>query len=284
MRLVFIDDSCQRQPLRRELQKLLAFGAVIAPESSMREYSRLLDSIRSRHGLPENEEIKWNAPRGSALGALGEETLELFSTMLRGADDLGMKSVVCIWERNDRWKVEEPEALKKTLKFLYERVERYLEASQDTGVVIADRPPGGRGEETQWISEALDLTKQGTEYVTAERVVMPIVTAPSKLVPLLQLADLVTAGVTAAVAGFPKGLKMVNDLIPLLNTNSRGQVGGTGVKIYPDDLVDLYRIFGDESYYLGERLVHTFKEPWVRSSRRFQLPGRRFQYRDGISE
>jgi hypothetical protein len=57
MRLVFLDDSEQRQPPRRGLDHLRALGAVIFPEAEIAGYAEDLARIRGETGIPAGEEI-----------------------------------------------------------------------------------------------------------------------------------------------------------------------------------------------------------------------------------
>lgn len=47
MRLVFVDDSEQKSPRRRELGSLLGLGAVIVPEDEVADYSSDLTFSRN---------------------------------------------------------------------------------------------------------------------------------------------------------------------------------------------------------------------------------------------
>ena len=65
------------------------------------------------------------------------------------------------------------------------------------GVMISDKPGGGAKEEKRWLAQTMELTCDSTEYVEPGHVVLPIVTADSRHVPHLQLADLIAAATTA---------------------------------------------------------------------------------------
>ena len=67
MHLVFVDDSQQRDPVRDGLGPLLAVGAVIVRSEAVGPYASGLAKIKSELGIPDEEELKWNAPRGSFL-------------------------------------------------------------------------------------------------------------------------------------------------------------------------------------------------------------------------
>src|SRR5690606_28810204 len=115
------------------------------------------------------------------------------------------------------------------LAWLYERIEMHRDDVSDIGGVIADEPGGGSKAERRWLKRVLRLTADGTRWVAAENVVMPIVTAPSDHVPHLQQADLVTAATTAAVASRARGLDFLAQLKALVHRRSTGECGGAGI-------------------------------------------------------
>ncbi|MEU4970056.1 DUF3800 domain-containing protein [Streptomyces smyrnaeus] len=241
MQLIFIDDSGQPRPRREHLGELVSVGAVMFPEHQVSVYSRAVDQLRGEVGMPEGEEFKWKPPKGSWLDSAGGEVVKAaHRRMLEIAGQCGVRTAVVIWDRG-RAEWGKKEVATRILGYLYERIEMELQASDERGVVIADVPGGGSKDHAKWLAEALDLTTVGTTYVKPDRVVMPIVTAPSDHVPHLQLADLVTAATTAAVAGRPNGLELIELLKPLARRNTYGRIGGAGLALVPrDPLVDLY--------------------------------------------
>jgi hypothetical protein len=144
---------------------------------------------------------EWSWAQGPAAG--GQAILTLRTRMLEAAIARQVRTVVVIRDFGvSRIRAEVGQEL---LRYLYERISMHLDASDELGIVIADKPGGDPREDGRWLAETLPLTDGGTEYVAAERIVLPIVTAPSHHVPHLQLADLVVAATTAAVAGRPHG-------------------------------------------------------------------------------
>lgn len=129
----------------------------------------------------------------------------------------------------------------------------YLSDHDDVGMVIADKPGGGSVQETRWLAGTLKLTNDGTEYVTPDRVVLPIVTATSRHVPHLQLADLVTAATTAAVAGRPSGLRLRELLLALAHKHALGYAGGAGIVLWPRQPNLFYWAFGEASGHFPRR-------------------------------
>lgn len=249
MDVIYVDDSVQPDPPRHGMGELVGIGGVMVPEESIAAYATALTTIRTRLGIPEGEEIKWKSSKGTFLsGAGGELVGQLRREMLEAAAALGIKSAVVIWDRGrvpwERGRVE-----REILNYLYERIKWHLDDHDRIGMIVADEPGGGPKAEKKWLAETLGLTTNGTRYAPPDRVVMPIVTAPSHHVPHLQLADLVTAATTAAIAGRPSAQALAPQLKNIAHTNSKGMIGGAGVVLWPPDLIDLYYwVFGDEFY------------------------------------
>ena len=221
----------------------------MVPEEAIAPYATDLTAIRARLGIPDGEEIKWKPSKGTFLaGAGGALVGQLQREMLEAAASLGIKSAVVIWDRG-RVPWEKQDAAREILGYLYERIRWHLSRHDRYGIIVADEPGGGPKDEKKWLAETLGLTTNGTRYATPDRIVMPIVTAPSHHVPHLQLADLVTAATTAAIAGRPKAMKLTPQLKAIARTNAKGMVGGAGVVLWPPDINDLYYwVFGDEHY------------------------------------
>jgi hypothetical protein len=273
--VVFVDDS-KTTARRQYLGELVAVGAVFVPEESLAPYAQDLVALRARLGIPADEELKWKPGKGTFLkDAGGDLVAELRRAMLQAAAERGIRSAVVIWDRLHRdW--ERAEIEPEILRYLYERIERFLREHQARGIVIADPPGGGGTEHNRWLSDARALAEAGTTYTTPDRVVLPMMTTPSHHAPHLQLADLVTAATTAAVAGHDPGLALVDLLKPLARTYN-GVIGGAGVVLWPPDIKDLYHwVFGETHDHQGKPLC----PPLING--RIAMIGRTFQTTDGM--
>jgi hypothetical protein len=208
MRVAFVDDSEQTNPPRAGLGHLLAFAAAIFPQEDLTSFAEDLSSIVANLGIPPDEEMKWNPPKGSFLkGADGQLVKTLRRRMLDAALDHQVRTVTVIIDHGAAYKSSSKAQVGKTiLKWLFERVSMHLGDHDDVGIMIADKPGGGAREEKRWLANTLELTNDGTEYVEPGRVVLPVVTADSRHVPHLQLADLIVAATTGAIAGNPPAL------------------------------------------------------------------------------
>jgi hypothetical protein len=278
VRLAFVDDSRQANPRRAGLGELVAIGTVVIPEESIVPVADDLARIREELELPVDEELKWKPANGSALASLdGQKMGTLRRRMLQAAIDRDCDSVVVIWDRGSLpWKPED--ITSRILDWLYERIEWCLGSPlrsnpsrrNDRGTIIADKPSGGRtSDDTDWLEGTLELTTLGTEYVAPRRVVLPMLTAHSHLVPHLQLADLVVGATTAAVAGRPGALPLAPLLQQLADADANGVVADRGIKLWPPDLKNLHhRVFGERHY---QNATH---------GRGFELPNSELPYAD----
>jgi hypothetical protein len=261
VRLAFIDESEERQPRRTGLGHLVAVGGVVVPETAVAPYSAGLAAIRQSLGVPEGTELKWSPRDGSWLKTAAGNTVrtELRERMLKLAVDLEVSLVVVVWDRGlVSWPVNEVQV--EVLRWVYERISMCLPANE-AAIVIADEPGGGPEHEKQWLADTLQLTERGTEYVTPDRIVLPIVTTPSHHVSHLQLADLVGA-TTAAVAGNRYALELAPLLRQLAHKNASGYAGGAGIKLFPNTLLNLhYWAFGEDSYW-KVRMNSGWSLPW----------------------
>jgi hypothetical protein len=147
------------------------------------------------------------------------------------------------------------EAGKVVLKWLYERVSMLLADYNDAGIMIADKPGGGAREEKRWLADTLALTNDGTEYVQPGRVVPPVLTADSRHVPHLQLADLIAAATSGAIAGHPSALELGRLLATLMHRHTLGYVNGAGLVLFPRHYNLPYHCFGETGGRLAQHDV-----------------------------
>ncbi len=174
---------------------------------------------------------------------------KLRSSMLRAAIDHEARSIVVVLDYAAAYSSKtKAEAGREIVKWLFERTSMLLKDHSDVGVMIADKPGGGPADEERWLGETLAMTDFGTEYVKAGAVVLPIVTAPSHHLPHLQLADLVVAATTAAIAGFPAGLRLKDDLRELAHRRSLGDVNGAGLVLFPEQPNLYYWALGETGW------------------------------------
>jgi hypothetical protein len=251
MRFVFVDDSDRSRPdelPRAGIGPLLAYGGVVVDQEALLAYSSELEQLRRQLGIPPESELKWNPSDDPFLRGQWTLIRRVREEMLHLAIGLNIRSIVVIWDRG-RVSWDEARVQKVLLKYLYERISYCLASLDDVGVVVADQPGGDRSDERRWLANSLELTNYGTEYVEPGRVVLPIMTTRSDHVAHLQLADLVVSATTAAIAGSPHGLLLAPLLQQLAHKNSHHRSGGAGIKLFPDDLLNLhYWVFDEDTF------------------------------------
>jgi hypothetical protein len=258
MHFAFMDDSARaaKDVPRRGLGPLHAYGAVIFPQNAVQPYREHLAQLRRDLRIPVGTEFKWS-PDGGPLHKKWNDVHIARVRMLEDAAALGVRAcvVVCAPELMPGWTEEQLKS--EMLEYLYERVTYAF--GEEQGVLIADQPGGGRGDETRWLSDALALDTDGTQYVKPEnkQILLPIVTTRSDHVDHLQLADLVVAATTALIAGASAGDRYRDLIRAVLVKNSRNHVGGQGLKFIPSvvrnprALMNLaHWVFGDDGYVI----------------------------------
>jgi hypothetical protein len=105
-----------------------------------------------------------------------------------------------------------------------------LEDRGSSAIIVADKPGGGKEQETEFLTNFVERIQKGTAYVLPNWILLNVLTTPSHLVRHLQLADLVTGITTAMVAGNDKYARAIFPSVQNLFIKNRpGGVGAPGV-------------------------------------------------------
>lgn len=251
MELFFADDSTHKG-IRDGMGRIISFGGVfVSPEALMPLEQQITDICQKKYAIPEGEEIKWSPKKKSWIyeNLHGESRTECYRELLQAALDHGVKAIVICWDEG-RTRLKGERAFNKSLDFAFERISVHLEKQDTIGLMIADRPGGGHKQDEAFLSEFLERVSRGTVHVGPDRIALNILTTPSHLVKHLQLADLVTSITAAMVAGQDR---YAGELFPLVKkmfiSNHFGYTGGSGLKLFPDDLRNLYYwVLGEDAY------------------------------------
>lgn len=251
MEVFFLDDSSQKGA-REGMGTVVAAGGVLVGEEALRPLSVKIDAIAEAFGIPADEELKWSPKKGSWLhGNLhGEARNACFQQVLEAAVAHDARAIVVCWDTGQT-SLKGADAFARCVKYLFERMTVHVTKRDAQAIVVADRPGGGKEQEEQFLTDFLEHFHHGTDYVDPERILMNVLTTPSHLVRHLQLADLVTGITTAMVCG---QTKYAAELFPavqkLLIRNHADGITATGLKLVPDELVNVYH------WVLGEKLLH----------------------------
>lgn len=256
MRFFFADDSKQQNPTRDGMGSLVAIGGVAANGDSVRALEQEIGEICAEFGFPAGQEFKWSPGAGLWMrtNLIEDCRQEFFLRVLRlaAAHEVGAVFVA----EDIRYARATPNAptpeIDVTRMFL-ERADTCLRKQDvnDYGVVITDRPGGGRGEEDAFLFQCLETLQKGTRYVMPARIALPVLSAPSDLVRLSQLADVVTGCTLAYVGGENRFAPPVFEAIKPLLLRDGQRIGGIGLKIHPDYIyVNLHHWLVGDSHHV----------------------------------
>jgi hypothetical protein len=255
MDFVVIDDSKQKNPSRDGMKSLVGVGGLHIPSDSVRPMIEDLDTLCTEYKFPSYEhEFKWSPDRRSWMrrNLQGEDREAFFIDCLEIAREYEAQAYVVIEDKkhkNTAGKRGDHEL--DAVKVFLERTDQLLRETGTEAVVLADHPSGGRGAESRFVASCLETLRNGTPFVTFERISM-VLTEDSKHTRLLQLADLIVGCTMAFVSGeaqyapplFEKCVK------PLLRSEG-GRIGGVGLKLHADFVyANLYHwLLGDTHFW-----------------------------------
>ena len=243
---------------------VVAFAGLLLPVESLRPLQLKIAEVRTAFGIPDGVEIKWSPHKDSWIyqNLHNPERTECYRQMLRATCEANATAfVVCIdiGERVD----SKSTALRKCIDWCFERVTMCLERRNSLAVIVCDRPGGGKKEEDALLTDVLATIETGTDFVKPTQIPLNILTTPSHLVTELQLSDLVAGVTTAMVAGdVPYAEPVFEEIRPMFHKNILGYVGGTGLKVYPDSLTNLYHWVCGETAFTKARIGMGYSLPW----------------------
>lgn len=250
MKFFFADDSSQTCA-RAGMHKLMAFGGILLSGDALKPLSLAIDEIANTHGFPADEEIKWSPRRGSWMYETlkGEERAKCIDAVLAAALAHECKAIVGLCDPELR-NIKPEWGFQRCFQYALERVSNHLTDSHEEAVIIADRPSGGHKEADQFLTSFAEHLASTHNHMLEETVALNLLTAPSHMVRHLQVADLVVAITTAMFAGQTKwAASHFKRVRSMFITNRHGLIGGTGVKVYPDKLINLYHwVLGEDNY------------------------------------
>lgn len=250
MHFFFADDSASKSS-RKGMGKIVAFGGVLLEASNLKPLSKSIDEIAARYGLPPGEEIKWSPRKGSWVyeNLKDEARLACYSEILSAAAENKCRAVVvaCDYEMRNL----KPEwGFERCVTYALERVSTHVTNLKSEAVIIADRPSGGHKEADQFLGAFIEHLESNHNHMLESSFALNMLNAPSHMVRHLQVADLVVAITTAMVSGQVKWALQYFELVkPMFLTNSLGYIGGTGLKVYPDQLINLYHWVLGEAHF-----------------------------------
>ena len=267
MDFVFADDAVQKNPTRPGMagHELLALGGLYVPGEAVAGIEKTLEALCADNGFPArgnpdglSNEFKWSPGRECwmASGLVGAARESFFNGVLAILAEGECQVYVVVSDTTFGTATNGALTPSDDVLnlFLAERTEWVLKSHDTCGVVVADRPSGGRTDESRFLVGCLDTLEIGTEYVLPAHVAFNVVTTNSRFVRLLQAADVVTSCTLARVSGESVYSPSVfARVVPLMPKGYYDVYGGTGLKIHPSNhYANLYHwLLGDELIWRG---------------------------------
>lgn len=253
MRIFFADES-ERGGDRPGMGRLMAFGGFHVPDEELAVLEREIEII-TEAVLPSGTEIKWSPGPGSPLRDLEEaERRDLYCRLLRSVQKAGGRAVVVVIDTG-RTTLEGRDALRWALKLAFERFNTDLAKREEYGILIPDQPSGGPKDTAAFLEDFMNWVQNGTEYSPGDRIQLNAIPSPSRFVRPLQIADVVVAATTAMVGGaYRYAGPVFEEIKPMFIRNSLGYVGGTGLKVFPEQLTNLYYWVLGETVFTKARM------------------------------
>lgn len=198
----FADDSKQKSPNRAGMGPLVAIGGAMVSHLALDALQDDIESACRTAGFPDGEPFKWSpGPDLWMHDKLKYGAREkFFRSVLDAACNRGVTAQVIIEDEGYQTATQATtHELDVTTMFL-ERADRQFGRAGTKGVVVVDRPGGNLKQQEKFLGDCLDTLEAGTVFWKKEHTLF-VVSAPSKLLRLLQLADLVTSCTLAYVSG-----------------------------------------------------------------------------------
>lgn len=250
MDLVVADDCKHSKPSRRGLTGIDVFGGFVVSGDAAASLERELDARCREAGFPPGEEFKWSPGKKQWMRdhLRDERRARFFETALTAAKNHEVVAHVAVVETSAPLAVAGASSIEASAIWLFmERTHVCLRQRGQEGLVIFDTPGGGREKEMRFLGDSARMLEEGTRYQKFDRFALNVLTGSSSHIRLLQLADLITSCSGARVAGDQVlAPRIFPSVLPLLRRDG-GRAGGVGLKIWPDEYMNLYH------WLLGER-------------------------------
>jgi hypothetical protein len=261
MYFFFADDSQQDSPTRVGMRPLVAVGGILLEASHVGQAQRHIDRICTGAGFPKGEEFKWSPGRELWMreGIRGAERQGFFIDVLTALREHGTQAAVVIVDRKAASATGASSPEEDATRIFLERASSAFRP--DEGVVIVDRPPGDRAQENRFLADCVEHLLDGNTYAVAELFALPVLSAQSRFMRLLQAADLVASSTLAFVAGEAQYSPPIFAAVKPLLLGQDDRIGGFGLKIHPDlRYGNLYHwLVGDTHFWkrnVGHPLPH----------------------------
>lgn len=251
----FADDSLQPNPSRPGMGSLVAIGGALVAQGAVRDLEAAIDKLCSDAGFPPGEKFKWSP--GPELwmhkNLADPERADFFAAVLDIAHEHGVRALVIIEDTKFKSATGAATPEMDVTRMFLERADSEFGRAGALGVVVVDRTGSDFKAEEKFLAEILETLQSGTTYSKPEHILLNVLSTPSKLIRLLQLADLIAGCTLSYVGGEANFAPTTFQHVQPILCRQWKQVGGIGVKIHPDFRYgNLYHwLFGDDSVWKG---------------------------------
>jgi len=240
------------------MSSLVGIGGFSVETDRVGSLERSLDQLAVNAGFPAREEFKWSPSRKQWMfdNLVGDHRLNFFRSVLACVQAHG--AVVTVVASDTDCAPASTAATHEvdvTTLFI-ERAHLQLHNLSCEGVLIVERPGGGRSQEDSFLLACASLLEEGTTYVRPDSFALPVLAGSCKFLRCLQAADVVASASLACISGEYTYSPPVFEIIkPILHRGPQGLVGGCGLKLHPDGrFVNLYY------WLLGETRYERYKQ------------------------
>jgi len=257
MYFIFADDSTQNHPTRDRMGPLVAIGGICVFYKHVSLLEEQLNALCSSFGFPADESFKWSPRRDQWMynNLVKEGRQTFFIRVIQLLRDFNTTATVIIEDINCETAIDSsPDAQTDVTSLFIERAHHQLAKYTSQGIIIADRPGGGRRDEEHFLYSCLETIQSGTTYVNPERIALNVLSTPSKLIRLLQCADLIASCTVSFVSGEANYSQHVfEEIKPMLNCYC-SRIAGVGLKLHPDYKYRnlYYWLLGEDIFWKGD--------------------------------
>lgn len=255
MIFIFADDSRQEQPTREGMGPLVATGGFAIDADKAKSLETTLERVCDEFDFPDGEEFKWSP--GPKLwmrkNLVDAERERFFNRVLDEARRHEVRVFVAVVDCEKQAATGAADPKQDATQLFLERVNNFLRTRNEDGVIIVDRPGGDRTSETKFLMECLETIRIGTKFVDFDRLAFNVVSTPSSLIRLLQLADFFTSCSLARIAGEKNYSPQFFRRFLGMFDQKDGRIGGVGVKLHPDyKYANLYHWLLHDKWYMKQ--------------------------------
>ncbi|NJB66665.1 hypothetical protein GGQ74_000305 [Desulfobaculum xiamenense] len=241
MDIFFASDMCI-DGLREGMGQLTCVGGVLVPEESLGALEKNIKAVCESHGVTGQRDL-W-----PPQGGMSWDIDVCCSQILAHAAEHGVRGVVALWDGGHA-KTDACEARNECATCALDLVARSLDERQHYGLVVAGGAEGPEAEDGA-LRTCFRAARDGEGCSHPERILLDALAARFEYVRLLQLAGIVVGVTACEVAGVIGDTnRLFQEVKPLLLRNKAGLVGGAGLRIFPNEEINLYKWVLGETYF-----------------------------------